>query len=48
MLIRSQNKKEIFVLEHLSMIEALPQYGKAETNWIIEINHQKTIGVYPD
>ena len=47
MLIRSQNKRELFVLEKISMVEVGPKYGKGETDWLIEINHQKTIGVYP-
>ena len=46
MLIRSQNKKEIFVLENISRIEAGKVYGKEDAGWSIEINHSIGIGTY--
>ena len=46
MLIRSQDKKDIYILENISRIGACKVYGKDETGWIVELNHSNPIGEY--
>jgi len=46
MLIRSQDKKDMYVLENISRIGAEKIYGKDETDWVVELNHSNPIGTY--
>ena len=43
MLIRSQDKKELHNLDRISMIRILPTI---ESEYVVEVNSQRVIGVY--
>lgn len=44
MLIRSQNRKELHNMEKIAMIEVIPEFQSDK--YLVEINHQKSIGEY--
>lgn len=46
MLIRSQDKKDLINLNNIKRLSAGEIYGKDETEWLIEIERQLSIGQY--
>ena len=46
MLIRSQDKKDLINLDKVTRLAAGKVYGQNETDWLIEVERQLSIGQY--
>jgi len=46
MLIRSQDKKAIYIFENINKLGACKIYGKNEIDYAVEMNNSQIIGIY--